>query len=156
MNQKELKNVLALVADRLNNYEINWTLIGSLNLFLQGIDVNVKDVDILTSNNNYEKIKKLFSDFGIKDESNLSNGDGIEIKYLINGVEVHFCLEYDSGFYIKKLNKESSRNNPVHLELNTVKIYCFHLQDELAGYKYQGRKDKVEIINNFLKDANRK
>ena len=122
--------------------------------FLQGIDVNVKDIDIVIFFKDYEKVKKLFSDFDIKEEKKLLNGDGVETRYIINNVEVQFCFEYDSGFYIKKLGNKFDRDNLVHLVLNSLEISCFNLRDELAGYEYLGRKEKAQIISNFLQNAN--
>jgi hypothetical protein len=156
MNKEIFNKVLCLVVARLNKNNISWCLIGSFNLFLQGIDVGVQDIDILVYFKDYEKIKELFLDLNISGCKKLLNGEGEEIKYSINGIEVEFCFENENGFYIKRLGKEFDRNNLVHLEVNSVKINCYCLQDELAGYEYLGRPEKVKIISNFLQNADSK
>ena len=116
--------------------------------------MGVKDIDILVRYKDYNKIKKIFFNFEIVDDKELTNREGAEIRYLIDGVEVQFCLEYENGFYIKRLDNKFGQNNLINLELSSAKIYCFRLEDELEGYKFLKRKEKVKIIHNFLMNEN--
>lgn len=146
MFNKEFSKVLTEVAEKLNKSKIKWTLIGSTNLTLQGMEFTPRDIDIVISYNNIKKIKKLFANFIIKESGELANGDGLEVKYLMDNIEVQFCFEYDTGFYLKKINQ----NGIIYKKLGLINISCFQLSDEAAAYRYLGRDSKAKIIEDFI------
>ena len=151
MLNKEFSKVLTEVAEKLDESKIKWTLIGSTNLALQGMEFTPQDIDILASYNDIEIIKKLFSKFVIKESGETSNGECYEIKYLINSVEVQFCFEYSHGFYIKKIDQ----NGIIYKKFDLLNIPCFLLGDEAAAYRYLGRDGKAKMIEDFIKNANK-
>ena len=147
MLNKEFSKVLAEVVEKLNKSKVKWTLIGSTNLALQGMELTPRDIDILASYDDIEIIKNYFLNFVIKESGETSNGECYEIKYFIDGVEVQFCFEYSHGFYIKKINQ----NGVVYKKFNLLNVPCFQLDDEAAAYRYLGREKKAKMIEDFIK-----
>ena len=142
----EKKETLAFVAKKLSGAKINWALIGSANLELQGMDVVPNDIDILVDFSDKEKIEKLFMGEKIVSNSIQKNGEAEEITYLIDGVDVQICYEHPHGFYFQFFEN----NRFEKTMLGSVEILCNRLEDEALAYEHLGRKEKAERSREFI------
>ncbi|HPN54936.1 MAG TPA: hypothetical protein PLB52_03335 [Candidatus Moranbacteria bacterium] len=147
MLQKDIEKVLIFIAEKLNNAKINWLLIGSSNLALQGVPLEPNDVDISVGISDYNKIKNIFNKYKTLSGTTLKNKEAEEVTYLIKGVKVHFCFEYDHGFF----NKFLKNNDKLKIKIGSVDIFCNSLVGEIEAYTHLDRKEKAESISKFLK-----
>jgi len=56
----EIKKTLITVVKELKKKKINFAIMGSVALYIQGMDVNPHDVDILTDKKNFDKILLIY------------------------------------------------------------------------------------------------
>lgn len=69
MNKKislKVYKLLSMLICKLETNKVNWVLIGSLNLFLQGVDVEFHDVDICTNKKGAFRINQIFKDYVVQ------------------------------------------------------------------------------------------
>ena len=146
--EEEMLDVLREVRERLNNKNIEWTICGSVNLNLQGIDINPSDIDISVSFDDLDKIKETFSDFDIIEEGETWNKEGRYFKIKINNIEIEFCGDYDFGKYYK----ERLNGNTTKVELDNIKFPVFTLETEKKCYDFANRQEKVHLIKSFIEN----
>ena len=144
MNNKFL-NALKLVSSKLNESSVKWMLCGTTNYVLQGIDVHPNDIDISISHKDLEKIRKIFSEYNQSEINDLSNGEGQEFKFDVDGVEVQICADYEHGFYYKQSNKIKILN------IDDIKIPALKLEAEIECCEHLKRPEKVKMLKEFLK-----
>ncbi|MDP3954963.1 MAG: hypothetical protein Q8Q15_01190, partial [bacterium] len=81
----KIDKILNLIGEKLEN--VNYAFIGSTNLYIQGLWVEPKDIDILTTPKGIKEIDKLFSKLRTKeiyfDESDGRNS--FRSLYMIDG-----------------------------------------------------------------------
>lgn len=151
---EERLNVLKLL-DKLLGDSL-WILTGSTSLFLQGVNVEAKDIDILTDRSNaiiidgklqkyctykmnYSSTEKIRSYFG---------------KYIINCIQIEVmgdlqhCLE--SGKWSELTDVNSKRK---YIKFDELQIPVLSLEDELEGYKKMGRFVKAKLIEDTLNEV---
>jgi hypothetical protein len=143
----ELLQTIKEIAVRLYKLDIDWTLVGSVNHLLQGLDVKPNDIDIIISYKDLEKTKILFSDFDYKIEE-LSNKEAQEMKFKMNGFDIQFCFDYPHGKYHKQRSRYDSI---VMLDIEEIKIPAFKLEIEAECYDLTNRKEKADKIREFIK-----
>ena len=66
MLSKKVISALKIIYKKLKKEKINWVLVGSINLALQGIKIRTKDIDILTDKKGAFKINKLFKEYEVE------------------------------------------------------------------------------------------
>jgi hypothetical protein len=130
-----------------------------LNLALQGVDVEPRDIDIVTDKTGALKIGQLLKEFVIE-EVKYKEGEKIASyfgKLEINGVQVDIIGEpkmrkNESEDWKKKsdLSKEI-----IILDLGEFKIPAMSLDSELEAYKTLGRIEKVQKIEEVLRKKGR-
>ncbi len=147
MLDKKFVDVLKIVADKLKETDIPWFVIGSSNMALQGMSVNPRDLDLICDEANLERIEKLFSEFVVQGKREFIGKSGKvvqDVGLMINGVEIQFIGEKEDGIYPLNL---------VGRNIIVIKDHpCYPLDLEANCYDAMGRKEKAEIIREFLKD----
>lgn len=149
MNKK--LEVLQKIANILNNNKIKWNLGTSCMLYLRGITKGFDDIDIMISEHDILKVMSLFQKFQRFDrESSDQYKTKFFVEYKIDDVDIDFM----SGFAI--VNKGLEYHFP-YVEkqydiafINDEKIYLESVEVWLHYYKLMNRKDKVDIINDYL------
>jgi len=131
MNER-IEEALRIVIDKLNG--LNYALIGSVNLFIQGIDLLPRDIDILTDSDGIEKIVEVLKEYQTK-----------EVYFEINGVEVEVLGNVDN-----KCRPGDSLDKKILIDYKDMKIPCISLKEELEVYERMGREDKVKLIREKL------
>lgn len=137
--------VLTLITNKLTG--INYALIGSANLYMQGLDVKPRDIDLLTTPEDIWKIDKILVDYRIKeiyfDENEGRNSlRGI---YCIDNIEIEVLGNVNNAYR----NKESL-DHKINVEFKDSKIACIPLIDEYNTYRQMGRSEKAEMVHKFL------
>ena len=124
-------------------------LTGSLALYIQGIDVDVKDIDILTTKEGVMKYYDKFREYStIQTDLELDH-----VELVISGIEIDIIG--DVQFHINKgnyLDMSILEEKIKIIEFKGLKIPVFELEEEFKVYQRLGREDKVKLIEEFLKN----
>jgi len=139
MTDGQLEKILKILITKLEG--IDFALIGSLNLKIQGLNyLDPRDIDFLTNNEGIKKISEIFG-------SELNNESGyLETSFQFEGIEIHLV---------------SNQNNPIrpanfkeHLKMikkYNINLPCLSLESELFAYEKMDREKDVEKIKNIKK-----
>jgi len=134
MTEKKIKETLKLLIPQLGG--IDFALLGTANLKLQGMDFNPNDLDFLVDDTGINKISKLF-------KSKITKNSGyLEICFIIDKIEVHFVSNI-----LNNMRPANFIEHIIIVEKYNLKIPCMSLQSELEAYEKMGRnKDKEKTI----------
>lgn len=150
MLNEKFKEALKIIAQKLNNAKINWALIASTNLTLQEMELEPNDIDILIPFSEGQKVEKIFDNYKRLSNQKPSNDEHEKMNFLINGVEVEFCCEYEHGFYSQFLNKAGT----FYKNLDSTEISCLKLENEIRAYEHYDRVERAEMVKDFIKNQN--
>ena len=153
MIERRHLNVLRKIYSQLQGKQLNWAVTGSLGMALQGMELNVHDIDIQTDRPSAYKIEELFASEVIKpvhlrrSERICSHFGVIEI----DGVRVEIM-----GDLQKRLD-DQIWEDPVKVELwrrwveiDGMRIPVLSLEYEYQAYLQLGRTEKAEMLRNWL------
>jgi hypothetical protein len=149
LNPKFIRAV-EIVHDVLHKENINWALIGSTNMCLQGMNVNPRDLDIVVQLKDLEKMTDIFSEYNasdIKELTPMTEEPGWEVRVGVNDVDVQILGERDTGEYVSKLLAKKL----ILIRLGDIKVPCFTLGAEAQTYAETKREHKANMIREFLK-----
>lgn len=145
--------VLQKICPQLDDIGVKWALTGSLNLALQGLPVEVKDIDILTDRAGAFMIENRFREFVVRDVA-FTSGERIRSYFgalNIDGVKVEIMGD------VQLKNKDGSWENPVDIERNRrtlkiegIQIPVMSLEREYQAYVTLKRHKKAEMIRKYL------
>jgi hypothetical protein len=158
MNAKvPIANILALkkIAEKLNGKGLNWVLIGSTALAIQGVDVPVHDIDIMTDMESADKIAIALKEFNIepmhyKTSAQFKSYYGL---FKINEVQVEVFADLET-----KHNDEWAKT--VRSRIIVMQRYegmtlpLLELREEYEAYKVMGRDEKAKKILEFMEKEN--
>jgi hypothetical protein len=149
--------VLHKIYARLNHSNVNWVITGSLGFALQGVPVEVNDIDIQTDKEGAYEIERQFSEFVIR-KVTFSSTDKIRSHFgtlMIDGIKVEIMGD------IQKRLDDGSWEDPVNLEkykkfveIQGMKIPVLSLEYEYQAYLRLGRIDKAEMLRKWLQGEN--
>jgi len=145
MNEK-IEKALRIIIKKLNG--LNYVLIGSVNLYIQGIDLQPRDIDILTSPDEINKIVEILKEYQTK-EMYFDKSEGrnsYRVFFEIHGIEIEVLGNVDSV-----CRPKDSLNKKIFINHKGMEIPCMPLKDELKAYRKMGREDKTKLIKNKLK-----
>jgi len=145
MNDHLIGKILKELMPKLD--KINFAVLGTLNLYFQGIDVAPRDIDFLTNNKGIEKISSIFDCSVTKKEGYL------ETKFEVDGIEIHFVSNESNP--IRPLN---FMKYVLAIEKYGIKIPCMSLKSELTAYREMERdkdKEKIKALEEKLDLTNR-
>ena len=141
MNSQELQATLSFLLKKIEKETIIWYLEGSVNLFVQGLPVQPKDIDITTNSAGLNKFRKLFKKETIKDFY-IEETRAHVLKCLFNNVESEIAVYEDT--------EKSSFDTIKLLSWNSLQLPTQPLTQALKFYKLIGRKEKSELIEKHL------
>jgi len=127
-------------------------LVGSVNLYLQGVSIEPKkDLDIGTNYKNIILLSKIFEDITVRLCLNKRGNDYLPFAHLFikyDGFEIEFfdTKDYGGSYYLKTIKKE----NMQELKIGKLVIPALSLEKELGVYKKTDKLDKVEILKQHL------
>lgn len=151
MVSRKIKEALEIICRKLKGKGINWVLVGSTNLALQGVDVTAHDIDILTDKGGAFLVGKLLEDYEIrrvkyKKSEKFSSYFG---QFKVRGVKVEVMGDLkikhlDEMWYQKPLIKKTIKIDEIEVPVNP-------LVEALKGYTASGRVEKVRKIEEALR-----
>lgn len=153
MVSKKIKDALKIVCRKLKDKSIDWVLVGSTNLALQGVDVTPHDIDILTDEKGAFSISELLGDHEVrkveyKESENLASYLG---EFRIDGIKVEVMgdlkIKRPDGTWYRELVIRGAKKAKV----GEMEVPLYPLEKELEGYKILGRVEKVREIEKALR-----
>ncbi len=153
---KSHKKALETLAKLLNQSNITWILTGSTNLVMQGIDIEIGDIDIQVDSNQIAQLNTILSIFIVKPVS-FSEGERFRSKYgvfQIEGIQVEAIADLEvqkEGSWIKVTKADFASRKSMILSKETV--YLMSLEEEYQGYLTLGRTEKAEKIKEFIENS---
>ena len=144
MNEK-IEKALRVIIEKLNG--LNYALIGSVNLSLQGIDIQSRDIDILTNSDEINKIVKVLKKYQTKEMYfNESEGrNSYRAFFEINKIEIEILGNVNNACRLK-----NSLDKKIYIDYKGIKIPCMPLEEELDVYKKINREDKIKLIKDKI------
>jgi predicted nucleotidyltransferase len=139
---EKFEEILKLLISKIS--DINFVLLGSLNLRLQGIEINPSDIDFLTDNEGIKKISQIFNSKILKTDIGY-----LETIFEIDGIGIHFVANISNP-----VRPANFMDHTVLIEKNGIKIPCTSLEAELEAYRKMNRdkdKEKIKLIEEYLK-----
>jgi len=147
--EKRIRDTIRTVFSRLDASGILWCLAGSVNMQLQGIQVETHDLDVVIQHKNLEKIKSLFSDYSaspVREMKTLSGKPAWEVEACVDGVKVQFFGGDEDDIYVGKMIAGMT----IKVLIDEIKVPCFTLEAEMKSYLETNREHKAKIIKDFL------
>jgi len=141
--EKFLK-VLKILLKKLGG--IDFALLGTFNLSLQGIKIIPGDLDLLTDDEGIEKISQIFKSTVVKEKEVGYK----ETQFQIKGIEVHVVSNKKNP-----LRPQNFKKHLVWIEKEGLKIPCMSLESELSFYRQARRekdRGKVRLIQERLQE----
>lgn len=137
--------VLSALAEKLEGIE--YAFIGSTNLYVQGLHVNPRDIDILTTSEGIRAIDSILAPYRTKevyfDESDGRNS--FRSFYVVGGFEVEVLGNVSNAY-----RAPESLTKRIRVRCGEGTVPCIPLEEELAVYEGIGRAEKVTMIREFL------
>jgi len=153
MVDRRYLNALSKIYARLNVSDVNWVLTGSVGFALQGMPVEIHDIDIQTDKVGAYEIESLFSESIVK-KVDFSSTEKVRSHFgtlMIDGIKVEIMGD------IQKRSENGEWEQPVDLQKHKqfVDIEGMHIPVLSLEYEYQayvklGRKEKAEMLKQWL------
>jgi hypothetical protein len=153
MEMSQYIPVLQQIYSRIKDNQNGWVIAGSLSMALQGLDIDVHDIDIQTNKEGAYEIENKLNEF-ITTPVQFISSDIIQSyfgKLDVDGVRVEIM-----GAVQKKLQNEIWED-PVIVELyrewvrvESMNIPVLSLEYEYEAYKKLGRYKKAEMLGRWL------
>jgi hypothetical protein len=145
--------VLHKICKQLDNTSINWAVVGSLGLALQGVPVEVHDIDLSTDAAGVYEIERLFSAFITRPVEFSAKGN----------LRSHFgALELD-GIQVEIMGNVQARakdgtwspptdlhQHKLYIEVEGMQVPVLSLEHEYQAYVKLGRFEKAKTIKKHL------
>lgn len=126
---------------------VNFAFIGSASLYIQGLDVSPRDIDILTTEETIYEIDRLLEKYRTKDIyfDETEGRNSLRSFYGIGGIEVEVLGNRNNVY-----RPVDSLNQKALVSFGGMKLPCIPLEKEMQAYTNMGRKDKAAKIMEFL------
>lgn len=141
MGEQNIKEILQIILNSLQDNEFIWRLEGSANLRIQGIKVSVQDLDITTNNEGIKIFRNVLKKFIIKDFFS-QKIDGRSLVCDVNGFEVEI-----NSYSDRKLDMFDETEK---ILWNDLQIPILPLKHAKKFYELINRKEKVDLIFKYL------
>jgi len=148
--------VLHQLHEHLPINEVIWAVTGSLGFALQGMDVNVHDIDIQTDKAGAYEIERRFSRYVVR---NVESSSVEKIRSHFGELNIEDVKVEIMGDIQKRL-PDGSWEAPIDIRSKTcfinydgLSILVFSLKYECEAYYKLGRTEKAEQIRRFLEQC---
>lgn len=145
-----IRDAVRTVFSRLDASDILWCLVGSVNMQLQGINVESNDLDVVIQHKYLEKVRTLFSDYSASSVREMKTLSGKpawwDVEAYVSGVKVHFVGGDEDDIYVGKMIAGMTTK----VSIDEIKVPCFTLEAEMKSYLETNREHKAKIIKDFL------
>ncbi len=153
MISPEHLGVLRQIYARLNDSGIDWYVVGSLGLALQGVPVEVHDIDISSDAAGVYEIERLFSEFVTRPvafsatDRIASHLGALQLGKMRVEIMGDVQLPRGDGTWERAGNREENKR---FVTLEGVQIPVLSLQYEYQAYLKLGRVEKAEMLRQWL------
>lgn len=141
--------VLKKIVIKLEEGGVNWVLTGSLGLALQGVPVEVHDIDIQTDEDGAYEFERIFAQY-VVDPVRYSEAERIRSHlgaFSINGIKVEVMGDVqkrlDDQLWEETVQLEDHRH---WMEIEVLQVPLLKLEYEYLAYLRMGRKEKADKI----------
>ncbi len=148
--------VLEKIVNRLEDKPIVWVLTGSLGMALQGVPVQVHDIDIQTDKDGAYEIQRCFAEY-VVEPVHYSESERIRSYFgvlEIDGIKVEIMGDLqkrlDDWSWEKPVKVERYRR---WVEVGGMRVPVLSLEYEYQAYRILGRNEKAEILQRWLQKA---
>ena len=155
MIERQYINALRKIHMRLSDHQINWVITGSLGMALQGMDIEVHDIDIQTNRHGAYEIEGVLSEYIVRpvhdstSERMRSHFGALEV----DGIKVEIMGD------VQKLLDGQVWEEPVSIEehrhwadFEGMHIPVLSLEYEYQAYRKLGRGEKADRIEKWLRE----
>lgn len=153
MIARDRLKVLEKIVGRLEDSPINWVVTGSLGMALQGIPVEVHDIDIQTDKGGVYEIEKCLAEYVVKPVRFSESG---RIRSHLGMLEIDGVKVEIMGDIQKRLG-DQGWEEPVKVEhykrwveVGGMRIPVLSLEYEYRAYLKLGRVEKAEMLRSWL------
>lgn len=148
MVEQRIVKALRVLYRRLKDRKIRWVLIGTSSLALQGLDIGVEDIDILTDRADAFRIGELLKEYVVKPvEFGRSETFGSYFGvFRIRGVDVEVMGNLKERIGGRWLPAIQRLDSPKFVELEGMRIPVSSLGKQLMAYERLGRKGDLASI----------
>jgi hypothetical protein len=152
MLPENILQALRAVYGRIQNKGVLWILTGSASLSIQGVDVKINDLDILTDKEGSQKIDGLLSCFRAKKPvySATEKYRSFFGAYLVEGVRVEVFGQFQYKMKDGSWSKQNHLNKAFAKEFEGMDLSLLPLGQELQEYESTGNPGKVLKIKQVL------
>lgn len=146
-------NALRKIHNRLQDRQLNWAVTGSLGMALQGMTIEIHDIDLQTDRQSAYTIEKLFTNRVVvpvyfrESERIRSHYGALEI----DGIKVEIMGD------LQKSLGDQTWEEPVNVghwlrwvEIDGMRIPVLSLEYEYQAYLHLGRTEKAHMLKNWL------
>jgi hypothetical protein len=153
MNKKQYLPILHKVYLQIKDNRNGWVITGSLGMALQGMDIDVHDIDIQTNKEGAYEIESKLKQFSTTPVNSVSSEliKSYLGKFIVDDVQVELM-----GALQKKL-KNGNWEEPVNIEnyrewvkVESMTVPVLSLYYEYEAYKKLGRYEKAEKIFKWI------
>jgi hypothetical protein len=146
-------DVLHTIYARLSGRRINWAVTGSLSLALQGVPVEIHDIDIMTDKTGAYDVENLFSEF-VSKKVKYSCAERIRSHFgalIIDGIRVEIMgdvqIRLDDGTWEDPVDLRLLKKN---VQIEEMQLPVIRLDREQQAYAKLGRAEKTEVVKKWL------
>ena len=153
MIELEYLNALHKIYLLLKDCPINWVVTGSLGMVLQGMDIEVHDIDLQTDKEGAYEIERRFSKYVVNPVCFSTSG---RIRSHFGALEIDSIRVEIMGDIQKRLDNQAWEE-PVKVEshrcwvvIDEMQIPVLSLDYEYQAYLKLGRNEKAEMLRKWL------
>ena len=157
MTTSQHLEVLQKILTKLESRPINWAVTGSLGMALQGVPVEVHDIDIQTDKDGAYEIERCLAEFvaepvryresqRIRSHFGVLEIDGIKVE-IMGAIQKRIDLQ----IWEEPVQIESYRR---WVTIGDTLVPVLSLEYEYQAYLRLGRDDKIEILRAWLQRSN--
>jgi hypothetical protein len=145
--------VLKEIVNRLEDKPIIWVLTGSLGMALQGIPIQVHDIDIQTDKDGAYEIERCFAEYVVEpvryseSERICSHFGVLEIDDIKVEIMGNIQKRLGDWSWEKPVKVEHYRR---WVEVGGMRVPVLSLEYEYQAYRRLGRDEKAEILQSWL------
>ncbi|MGC9779419.1 MAG: hypothetical protein HZR80_09280 [Candidatus Heimdallarchaeota archaeon] len=145
-HNEQVTKVLLQILEKLAEIKLDWVLVGSTNLFVQGVNILAKDIDIVSTQKDILEIEEIFKSYSIKkvvysESEKYRSWFG---RLVIDNIQVDLMADIE----YKAPNGVSKK----FITIDKYEIPVNPLENELNFYKKLKRKNdvlKIRLIEDF-------
>ncbi|MBN2458880.1 hypothetical protein JXB28_01220 [Candidatus Woesearchaeota archaeon] len=150
-NYKALKTI----TEKLKGHDIDWVLIGSTNLALQGVDVEVHDIDLITDQQGGERMAELLKEYITKPFEYSEKGPFRSYYSIldIHGIKAEIIAEMQYKLRSGEWSDKSRVAEKKMIEYQGLEVPVWDLKKEYEDYNLMGREEKAQKIKEFMDEG---